>query len=123
MAMRDIRCGNSGAVYTQGADLPKARQDRAAVRLTSRMYLGGGVELPAAFRVLGTDARGRHALVCLARTRAEAAARLRAGANGFVLLRLQEWVGPAFAGSWRTLEIRVREGSRLPRRQRLREGS
>jgi hypothetical protein len=85
------------------------------------MHLGGGVELPAAFRVLGTDARGRHALVCLARTRAEAAARLRAEAARFVTVRLQEWVGPAFAGSWRTLEIRGQDRFRLPRRRPARE--
>jgi hypothetical protein len=120
MAMRSYRCGNSGTVYNRGAEAPTTREDRAPVRLVSRMHLGCGVKLPAAFRVLGTDARGRHALVGLADSRAEAAVRLRANAGRFVLLRLQEWVGSACAGSWRTREVhgRGRDRLRLPRRPR-----
>src|SRR5262245_47274790 len=119
MAKRTYRCGNSTAVYSNGVHGASLPQDQERVRLTSRIHFARGLEMPASFRVLGTDGRGAEALVCLAQTRDEAAAQLRAQADRFVTIRLQQWVGRAFAGAWRTVAIRGRDQFRLAgRRQR-----
>ena len=117
MAKHSYRCGNSTAVYSNGASGTSVPQDQERVRLTSRIHFARGLELPAPFRVLGTDGRGVEALVCLAQTRDEAAAQMRAQAERFVTIRLQQWVGRAFAGAWRTLDIRGRDRFRLSSRR------
>jgi hypothetical protein len=120
MAIRELRggVGSARAVVQEYAPVRKhvpAREDRATVRLLTRMHLGGIRKATAPFCVVGLDAHHNEALVCLAESRADAAKQMAAVRDQFAAVHLREWTGGALCGCWRTVVARVRPPMRARR--------
>jgi hypothetical protein len=124
MALRELRCGSSNAVY----HAPRTRSPKQDERPTPRLRIPLHFPRPSAgdlgFRLIAQLPSGKHALLCLGATRAEVARRAwllaRELPAATVELHLQQWVGGACSGHWLRLLTRAGELPRQhrPRRQR-----
>jgi hypothetical protein len=119
MALREIRCGSSNAVYHAPRTRSPKKDDQPAPRLLIPLHFPKPSAGGFGYRLVARLADGTHALLCLGATRDEVARRAwslsRELPAGTVELHLQEWVGGACAGHW--LRLRSRAGE-LPRGQR-----
>jgi hypothetical protein len=120
MSIHEFRCGSSAAAFSPVPAKSPTPEDKATVRLLTRLHLNTARPTPAGFRVVGVGPEGCETLVCLACTRVEAADRMRAEAGCFSMLHLQCWVGTTFAGHWQTIAHRARKDSRASGRRGLR---
>jgi hypothetical protein len=121
MSIQAFRCGTSAAVFSPSPAATPCLEDREPARLFTRLHLATARNTPAGFCVVAVGSRGCETLVCLAHTRAEGVARVRAERGRFHEIRLQRWVGSAVAGNWETvLRHTRRPGRALGRRGRRR---
>jgi hypothetical protein len=126
MALREIRCGSSNAVY-RAPRIPRPRKDdHPAPRLLIPLHFAKPSAGGFGFRLVARLGDGTHALLCLGATREEVARRawtlLRELPAGTVKLHLQEWVGGVCSGRWLRLPSRAGELPRLQRRLPRRSG-
>jgi hypothetical protein len=121
MALREIRCGSSNAVYHAPRLNTPHKDDHAPPRLLIPLHFVRGCAGGLGYRLVARLGDGTHALLCLGASREDVARRAWSLARelpaGTIALHLQEWVGGACAGRWLRLPSRPGE---LPRGQRRR---
>ena len=94
------------------------------LRLRTALHVARGPSLACRFRVIARLMDGATALVCLTSNRQEAEARARTTRDfspDAIELRLEQWIGPAAAGSWHDCgflrRVALRRNRRLQRRR------